>query len=886
MQLDRVYKVELIADGADFSISIDGQRVLSGDDGTRKTGGVALWTSGTATVSFDDLVVVELKSQQHLSTFTAPTANLCGSRSAADCYYNAFSVTSDREIDLDDARDEFLAIEDGGKSAWGDKPEWFIDASRGALRQSIDGGTANDVADLCRESFGTFALAVPTESITHPERKIAVKWVSRDDDSIGVMFNVQRPLRGIRETFSYYRLDWNRRVRCFSLTRFRQGEFFLIANVTSSQPQTDREVVVEFVFLHNELTLYVDAERVATLPAAVPRLDIAYGGVALYSRQNSRVEFHDLLVYGYGPTRSTVAPGNSGNLANKRFVGSVRTTRFHALQNDRTVSPTRSCGPEVLQRASIEFDVSRNTVRTVVEQIVDEVNRRYYPGVDEQMIWTSVSGNGINIGDHTSIDPRAPAADTWCQFGQLSNSNNNLTINFRGRDAAVPPLTLPILDARNVGPRRSLVLTLAPTGAGQNASVARIVDGVAQLIYAGGRRRVGAGVSSTASCARSARRATARRTSASATGTNLRASTPQIAFPIGVMGSQFADGTSDGVEELRHRDERRQQQRAGVHVQSRLEQRHVPLEPRRQRVHRRRLRRQLASGLMMLCDSRIRARRISDGLPLVQPDILLPSDILMQSFLAHDFVLADFIWTSFAPGTLSQLARNGTVLQRDIEVDNMAGYVVRGGSFDATRHHASSRCRRSSEVVAGEVVAAAVVEQEDRKRTAFGCTATATAPTCSATDYTRLSAGALVRTDDSLAYDPNFPPAIRITKPAINYAARAQRRGARDNFLPLLRRRRSGVARAARPERDRDAAARHGQDGHLVSVWPRGVDQAQASRPATRPARCRSAPRSTASLARRAPRSTCASHACRAARRRARRSRRARRRAPTRTAAS
>jgi hypothetical protein len=90
MQLDRVYKVELIADGADFSISIDGQRVLSGDDGTRKTGGVALWTSGTASVSFDDLVVVELKSQQHLSTFTAPTTNLCGARSAADCYYNGF----------------------------------------------------------------------------------------------------------------------------------------------------------------------------------------------------------------------------------------------------------------------------------------------------------------------------------------------------------------------------------------------------------------------------------------------------------------------------------------------------------------------------------------------------------------------------------------------------------------------------------------------------------------------------------------------------------------------------------------------------------------------------------------------------------------------------
>jgi hypothetical protein len=32
------------------------------------------------------------------------------------------------------------------------------------------------------------------------------------------------------------------------------------------------------------------------------------------------------------------------------------------------------------------------------------------------------------------------------------------------------------------------------------------------------------------------------------TGLNLRASTPQIAFPVSVMGSQFADGTSDGTK--------------------------------------------------------------------------------------------------------------------------------------------------------------------------------------------------------------------------------------------------------------------------------------------------------------------------------------------------
>jgi hypothetical protein len=113
---------------------------------------------------------------------------------------------------------------------------------------------------------------------------------------------------------------------------------------------------------------------------------------------------------------------------------------------------------------------------------------------------------------------------------------------------------------------------------------------------------------------------------------------------------------------------------------------------------------------MMLCDARIRARRISDGLPLVQPDILLPSDVLMQSFLAHDFVLADFIWTSFAPGTLSQLARNGTVLQRDIEVDNMAGYVVRGGSFDAVakrRRDAMSPSEPRRSPSAGAAAAAA-----------------------------------------------------------------------------------------------------------------------------------------------------------------------------------
>jgi hypothetical protein len=229
-----------------------------------------------------------------------------------------------------------------------------------------------------------------------------------------------------------------------------------------------------------------------------------------------------------------------------------------------------------------------------------------------------------------------------------------------------------------------------------------------------------------------------------------------------------------------------------------------------------------SKGLMMLCDSRIRARRISDGLPLVQPDILLPSDILMQSFLAHDFVLADFIWTSFAPGTLSQLARNGTVLQRDIEVDNMGWLRGAWRLVRRDRHHASSRCRR----------AAGRCWRGRRRRRRRGSQAYGVWLHCDGDSADLLghrlhtSVGWRAGAHRRLAgVRPELPAGDSHHEAGDQYAARAQRRGARDNFLPVLRRRRSGVARVARPERDRDAAGRDGQDGHLVSVWPRGVDQ-------------------------------------------------------------
>jgi hypothetical protein len=102
--------------------------------------------------------------------------------------------------------------------------------------------------------------------------------------------------------------------------------------------------------------------------------------------------------------------------------------------------------------------------------------------------------------------------------------------------APIPPLALRVLAARKVGPRVPLVLTLAPTAAGQNASLARIIDGVAQASrtsVVGGEAVlsfVGANV----------------RTLTLGSSSDDKCFNVSAPFPTAVVGAKFLDGTSDG----------------------------------------------------------------------------------------------------------------------------------------------------------------------------------------------------------------------------------------------------------------------------------------------------------------------------------------------------
>jgi hypothetical protein len=761
LTLGVTHRIELIADGSDFEVRINGARSVSDSDSTYKAGGVALWTSVTDKASFDNVIVTDLNVRPELiSSFSAPVTNLCAGRAATDCYYTDFGG-SNRRIRIEDPTDEFFAVLDGGDASWVGSPTWSIDS--GALIQDKAGGTDNDAPGVCLTSFGTFALAVPSELIASPEKKIAVKLSSREEDSIGIMFHVQRPLRGIRDTFSYYRLEWNRRFGCFALTRFRQGEFTSIANVTASLPE-DTDVVVEIVLLTRSIEILIDGVKASTVPAVLPLLDITYGGVALYVRQNSRQAFTDLLVTGCAPARTALAPPGSATLANKRYVGNVRTTRFQTIQNDRTLSPVLAClppGQEQLQRASITFDLRKNVVRTTIEQVVDETAKRFFPGVDEEMVWTGTSATTVSIETFGFIDPRpADATDTWCQFAQVSGSN--LTINFRGRLAPIPPLALRVLAAKNVGPRVPLVLTLAPTAAGQNASLARIIDGVAQLTNqrVGGEAAlsfVGANVRTLGSSSDGAQYL------GFDTGVNLRFNNVSVPFPTAVMGAQFLDGTSDGRKNYAAASSSGADGQIAVYSfnldwsNSSFLWNHDATSCTGIAFDR------INNALALLCSGRVRTRSILSGLEILQPNFALPTDIVYESFLAHD-AFTDQFWTSFAPGTLTTMRRTGEIILRDIEVDNMAGFVVRGGTFAPV---AKRRRDAGDDGDALDVELDLDSEPEQRKRANFACLAAATAPLCSASEFSRIST-TLVSTDDSLAYDPQFPPALSFVSPAPN----------------------------------------------------------------------------------------------------------------------
>jgi hypothetical protein len=254
----QTYDVEIVADGTTLEIWIDGELVLSAEDGSLSEGTIALYSWANEGSYFDDIYVEDLATG------------------------NVLLSEDFNEGDLSD----WAIVDEGtneGPSAWS--------AEMGILLQDSNihspPRNARDPAKL-----GTFAFyGVPEgneppgqRATTWTDYRVRVTMSSTDNDALGVMFRYQ-------DNDNYYRFSWDSSRRYRRLVKKENGQFVVLAEDKESYV-IGQTYDVEIVADGTTLEIWIDGELVLCAEDG----SLAEGTIALYSWGNEGSYLDDICV--------------------------------------------------------------------------------------------------------------------------------------------------------------------------------------------------------------------------------------------------------------------------------------------------------------------------------------------------------------------------------------------------------------------------------------------------------------------------------------------------------------------------------------------------------------------------------------------------------------
>lgn len=277
-----LHEFKIVTSGNSIKIDIDGTEVLDATDNSFASGAIGLYTSNSDSTWFDDLRLVVNDHKDQLAGYDPPPTTIgCTTLRDFECHWDNFDKeSSDRVIANDNSDNDYLVVADGPPDKWTKElPVWEIDESKDRVRSRTTSGFVG--SSPCIDSYGTFLYLKRTAKMYKPEKLIATQMSNQRSESMGVMFNVQKPLRGTRDTWSYYRVDWNQADGCLSLVRYRDGRMQLLDKISDTFTQ-DRTYDLEIWVYKTGILVEVDGEVV--LSAGPP--DITHGAVALYCRSS------------------------------------------------------------------------------------------------------------------------------------------------------------------------------------------------------------------------------------------------------------------------------------------------------------------------------------------------------------------------------------------------------------------------------------------------------------------------------------------------------------------------------------------------------------------------------------------------------------------------
>jgi hypothetical protein len=244
--------------------------------------------------------------------------------------------------------------------------DWF--ANSGALVQTSNiwgGGESAGVQDPYRP--GTYIWVNGLNGINY---KIVFKFLSGDDDEMGVMFHY-------RDRNNYYRFSANAEQRYRRITKIVNGQASVIASQEFSyRPNRDYEVRV--LIVDGRIQVYLDGRRIFDIKDNA----LNNGSIAFYCWKNAGTLFKDLIVTGQGKTVSVdeQMPSNSGDIIRHFSLSAAYPNPASALS---------SVMLQVPQPAAVRYKIFN-----LLGRMVQIVEKGSYTGGLHQLVWDGRDDRG------------------------------------------------------------------------------------------------------------------------------------------------------------------------------------------------------------------------------------------------------------------------------------------------------------------------------------------------------------------------------------------------------------------------------------------------------------------------------------------------------------